>query len=265
MRYGIFSDVHSNLEALRAVIDAYQREHIDRYLCIGDIVGYAANPLECIQLIKGLNAGIVAGNHDWGSGGKFDLEYFNPSAKEALVWTSGILSGSDKDFLCGLPLTHEEENFVLAHGSLDRPQEFRYLNNHEAAFADFAVLKKQICFIGHTHRPGVFVELEDNLFYGVGKYKTFLTTENRLKVIAQRFSCKASGILQLEGRKRYIVNVGSVGQPRDRDPRAAYVIYDTDQKAVELKRITYDISAVQEKILNAGLPDFFASRLAEGK
>lgn len=241
MRYGIFSDIHSNLEAFRAVIDAYQREHIDRYLCIGDIVGYAANPLECVQLIKGLDAGIVAGNHDWGSSGKFDLEYFTLSAREALVWTSSILGRAEKDFLCSLPLMHEEENFVLAHGSLDNPQEFHYLNNHEAAFADFTVLKKQICFIGHTHRPGVFVELDDNLFY------------------------KALGTLEIEGRKRYIVNVGSVGQPRDRDPRAAYVVYDTDQKAVELKRIAYDISAVQEKILNAGLPDFFASRLAQGK
>lgn len=265
MRYGIFSDIHSNLEAFRAVIDAYQTERIDRYLCIGDIVGYAANPLECIQLIKGLNAGIVAGNHDWGSSGKFDLDYFNLSAKESLVWTGSILGREEKDFLCGLPLTYQEENLVLAHGSLDNPQEFYYLNNYEAAFASFAVLKKQVCFVGHTHRPGVFVELDDNLFYGVGKYKTFLTTENCLKVIAQQFSCNARGILELEGRKRYIVNVGSVGQPRDRDPRAAYVIYDTDRKAVELKRIAYDISAAQEKILNVGLPDFFASRLLKGK
>lgn len=241
MRYGIFSDIHSNLEALKAVIDAYQTEHIDRYLCIGDIVGYAANPLECIQLIKGLSAGIVAGNHDWGSSGKFDLEYFNPSAKEALVWTSGVLSVAEKDFLCSLPLTYQEENFILAHGSLDNPQAFYYLNNHEAASAAFAVLKKQVCFIGHTHRPGVFVESDDNLFY------------------------KALGILELEGRKRYIVNVGSVGQPRDRDPRAGYVIYDTDKETIELKRIAYNISVVQDKILNAGLPDFFASRLVEGK
>lgn len=241
MRYGIFSDIHSNLEAFKAVIDAYQAEHIDRYLCIGDIVGYAANPLECIQLIKGLNAGIVAGNHDWGSSGKFDLGYFNLSAREALVWTGGVLSRDEKDFLCSLSLTYQEENFVLAHGSLDNPQAFYYLNNHEAASAAFAVLKKQVCFIGHTHRPGVFVESDDNLFY------------------------KALGILELEGRKRYIVNVGSVGQPRDRDPRAGYVIYDTDKETIELKRIAYNISAVQDKILNAGLPDFFASRLAQGK
>lgn len=241
MRYGIFSDIHSNLEAFKAVIDAYQTEHIDRYLCIGDIVGYAANPLECIQLIKGLNAGIVAGNHDWGSSGKFDLDYFNPSAKEALVWTGGVLSKDEKDFLCSLPLTYEEENFVLAHGSLDSPQEFYYLNNHEAAFAAFRVLKKQVCFIGHTHRPGVFVESDDNLFY------------------------KALGILGLEGRKRYIVNVGSVGQPRDRDPRAAYAIYDTKAKSVELKRIAYDFKITQEKILRAGLPEFLAVRLGEGR
>lgn len=240
MRYGIFSDVHSNLEALNAVLGVYQQERIERYLCIGDIVGYAADAHDCLRLVRDLNPKIIAGNHDWGAAGKFDLEYFNPNAKEALVWTGKILNQEEKDFLRSLPLTYQEENFVLVHGTLDNPQAFYYLNNHEAAFAVFAVLKKQICFIGHTHRPGVFVESDDNLFY------------------------KALGILELEGRKRYIVNVGSVGQPRDRDPRAAYVIYDTDKETIELKRIAYNISAVQDKILNAGLPDFFASRLAEG-
>ena len=241
MRYGIFSDVHSNLEALNVVIEAYQREDIGRYLCVGDIVGYATNPLECIQAVKSLNAVIVAGNHDWGSSGRLDLAYFAPIAKEALLWTQSNLSKVEVDFLSGLSLVYQEENFVLVHGTLDSPQEFYYLNGHKEAFETFAVLKKQICFVGHTHRPGVFVELEDNLFY------------------------KALGTLQLEEDKRYVINVGSVGQPRDGDPRAAYVIYDTGKKTIELKRIAYDFTVTQKKILNAGLPDFLAGRLAEGR
>ena len=241
MRYGIFSDIHSNLEAFNAVITAYKKERIDRYLCIGDIVGYATDVHSCIQLVKNLKAEIVAGNHDWGASGKFDLEYFNPAAKEALIWTSKTLSQSELDFLQNLPLAHSEENFVLAHGTLDSPEKFYYLNDYDEADRTFSVLKSEICFIGHTHRPGVFVEAEENLFY---------------KPLAR---------VQLEDKKRYIINVGSVGQPRDGDCRAAFVIYDTEAKTVELKRITYDFTATQEKILKAGLPEFLASRLAEGR
>lgn len=241
MRYGIFSDVHSNLEALNAVLAAYKQERIDRYLCIGDIVGYATDAHDCIQIARVLKPELVAGNHDWGAGGKFDLEYFNPNAKEALVWTSKILSREELDFLSSLPLVHSGENFVLAHGTLDAPQEFYYLNNYYEADRTFAILEKQICFVGHTHRPGVFVEAGENLFY------------------------KPLSLLQLEAQKRYIINVGSVGQPRDGDNRACFVIYDNEARTVELKRIAYDFSATQEKILKAGLPEFLASRLADGR
>ncbi|TAN60656.1 metallophosphoesterase [bacterium] len=241
MRYGIFSDVHSNLEALSAVLLAYQQEHIERFFCIGDIVGYATDVHDCIALIRGLKAKIVAGNHDWGASGKFDLEHFNPNAKEALAWTGKILSQAESDFLKGLPLEHSEENFTLAHGTLDSPEEFYYLNNYDEAVRTFAVLEKQICFVGHTHRPGVFVEAEDNLFY------------------------KPLTRLELEDRKRYIVNVGSVGQPRDGDSRACFVVYDTEDRTIELKRLAYNFSATQEKILKAGLPDFLARRLGEGR
>ncbi|HAH21119.1 MAG: hypothetical protein A2Y00_00485 [Omnitrophica WOR_2 bacterium GWF2_43_52] len=241
MRYAIFSDIHSNLEAFSAVLDALKQECIERYFCIGDIVGYATNPSECILMVKDLAPVIVAGNHDYGACGKLDLEYFVPRAKEALQWTQGILVKEEFDFLCRLPLVHSEENFVLAHGTLDAPQEFYYLNHFEEADRSFAVLEKQVCFVGHTHRPGVFVERDGEIFH------------------------KALGVLELEAHKRYIVNVGSVGQPRDGDPRACFVVYDADAKTIEVKRVEYNFSLTQKKILKSGLPESLALRLAQGK
>ncbi len=241
MRYGIFSDIHSNFEALSVVLDSLKDERIERYLCIGDIVGYCTNPSECIRMVKDLSPVVVAGNHDYGACAKLDLKYFVPHAKEALQWTQGVLAKSDVDFLAGLPLVHNEENFVLVHGSLGNPQEFYYLNNFEEADRTFSVLEKQVCFVGHTHRPGVFVEREGEIFH------------------------KAVGVLELEAHKRYIVNVGSVGQPRDGDSRACFVVYDTEAKTIELKRVEYNLKPTQEKILNAGLPKFLAMRLAQGK
>ena len=241
MRYGILSDIHSNLEALSIVADALKKEGIDRYLCIGDIVGYASNPFECIQIVKGLGALVVAGNHDWAVAGRLDLGYFTSNAKEALQWTSNALAPQEKEFLSSLKLVHSEENFSLVHGTLDVPQEFYYLNNFDEAERTFFVLEKQLCFVGHTHRPGVFVEAEENLFY---------------KPLAK---------LQLEDKKRYIINVGSVGQPRDGDNRACCVIYDSEDKTVEQKRIAYNFSAAQEKIMKVGLPEFLAQRLSEGR
>lgn len=241
MRYGIFSDIHSNLEAFSAAIEAYKNERIERYLCIGDIVGYAANPSECIDKVRELKAVIVAGNHDWGACGRLDLEYFNPTAKEALKWTMGFLSKAESDFLSSLPLAYSEENFILAHGTLDSPEEFYYLDSMDEADRTFSILDKQVCFVGHTHRPGVFIERDNELFY------------------------KGLSSLQVEDNKRYIINVGSVGQPRDGDFRASFVIYDTAAKNVELKRIDYDFTAAQKKILRAGLPEFLARRLSEGR
>jgi len=240
MRYGIFADVHSNLEALEAVVNGYKDERIDRYLCVGDIVGYAANPLECIQIIKRLSPVMVAGNHDWGAVGRLPFEYFSRVAREAIIWTSSVLGSAEKDFLFGLPLLYTEGNFILVHGTLFRPQDFYYLNTAVAASRSFTVLDKQLCFVGHTHKPGVFVEQDKDLSF-------------------RKFSS-----LKIENNKRYIINVGSVGQPRDGNPQAAFAIYDTDEKIVELKRVTYNFSATQEKILKLDLPGSLARRLSEG-
>lgn len=241
MRYGIFSDIHSNLEALDAALEVYKKEGIERYLCLGDIVSYGPDPSRCIQIVRELKAKVIAGNHEWGVCAKSKLEDFTDVAQEALVWTKKALKEEERDFLDGLPLTYEEENFILVHASPDSPADFYYLNNIEEADVSFAALKKQVCFVGHTHRPGVFVERDEELFF------------------------KPLKVLELEDNKRYIVNVGSIGQPRDRDCRACAVIYDTGAKTIELKRVEYDFRPTQEKILKSGLPESLAWRLAEGK
>jgi predicted phosphodiesterase len=130
MRYGIFSDIHSNLEAFEAVISVYEKEGINRYLCIGDIIGYGADPCRCIEKIRQLADIVVSGNHDWAVVNKFPLHYFNPIAKEAIIWTKNLLDEKDKTFLSNLRLVYEEEDFTIVHGTLDRPSEFDYLQEY---------------------------------------------------------------------------------------------------------------------------------------
>ena len=205
-------------------------------------MGYAADPSECIKAIRNLSGVVIAGNHDWAAAGKLSLERLNHLACDAIRWTAGVLSGEEKDFLGALPLVHKEEDFVLVHGSLYNPHDFDYLNNPKSAASTFAILEKQVCFIGHTHRPGVFIE---DIDYNRIFYKGFIS-------------------LHLEEHKKYIVNVGSVGQPRDGNPRASFVVYDTQAKTIELKRIPYNLTVTQEKIIKSGLPFLLASRLGEG-
>lgn len=213
MRYAIFADIHSNLEAFQAVLDDFTTQHIDKFLCAGDIVGYAANPSECISLVKGLNPEIVAGNHDWASADLFDMSYFNLYAKDAILWTKNILSEEEKTYLKSLKLIHQESSLTLFHGSLIHPQEFHYILNVYTALNSLKLLKTDIGFFGHTHLPGAFIlDKDDNLpedIYGE--------------------------IIEAVPSKKYLVNVGSVGQPRDSDPRACYCLYDTDEKQLSLE------------------------------
>ncbi len=242
MRYAIFSDVHSNMEALDAVIAAYKSESIDRYLCIGDVVGYAANPKECIEKVKSLAAVTVAGNHDWATVYLFSDNYFNDMAREAISWTRKVLDKKERNFLESLKLTYENEDLTLVHGTLDKPQEFEYLASLSAAEATSGALQTDICFVGHSHVAGTFIsDTFGRIFY---------TDEDEIN---------------MEGENSYIVNVGSVGQPRDGDPRAAYGIYDTVKRRIEIKRIKYDIDSARKKIIQQGLPQFFGDRLLSGR
>jgi putative phosphoesterase len=241
MRYGIFSDIHSNLEALEAVIKAYQKEKIDKYFCLGDLVGYGANPNECVEITRNLAAMTVVGNHDWAALGLFSTELFNQEAKAAILWTSQQLSDASKDFLRTLKLVWESDNFVLAHGSLNDPHAFNYLQKTSNCQATFQLMKSDICFVGHTHVPVVFVkDQQAEIHY-----------EDTAKI-------------KIEPGSKYIINVGSVGQPRDSIPDAAYCVWDTEKREVEIKRERYNVFAARQKIIDEGLPDFLGNRLLTG-
>jgi predicted phosphodiesterase len=242
MRYGIFSDVHSNLEALEAVITAYQTEAIDEYLCVGDIVGYGANPCECLQRVRGMVLLSVAGNHDWGSCDLFNTDYFNAFAKRAVFWTRERLRQEERDYLRSLKLVFEKDNFILVHSMLIHPEEFRYMQDGGSVYTSLEVLSNQVLFIGHTHKAGIFIKNKEGVVY--------YTKEPAVKIIAG---------------SKYIINVGSVGQPRDGNPQAAYCIFDTAKKQIEIKRSPYDIKAAQDKIIRVGLPRFLADRLTWGR
>ncbi|MCM8795837.1 MAG: metallophosphatase family protein [Candidatus Omnitrophica bacterium] len=242
MRYGIFADIHANLEALEAVFVAYSKEQIDKYLCAGDIVGYASNPKECIEKIEGISAIIVAGNHDWASANLFSLDYFNDLAKEAIFWTKENLSESNQQFLQGLKLTYKNQDLTLVHSTLDNPGDFNYLTDSYIAEETFRLMETQICFLGHTHVPGVFIKKED-------KRIIYCQEEN----------------IHIHKDYKYIINVGSVGQPRDGIPYASYCIYDTQKKEVWIKRVAYDALTTRNKIIACGLPYFLGERLLIGR
>jgi len=242
MRYGIFSDIHSNKEALDAVLAAYKNLSIDKYLCAGDLVGYFADPNDCIFRIRDTVEAYAAGNHDWASVDLFPVDYFNELAAEAILWTKESLNAGCKDFLRSLNLVYKNNDLTMVHGTLDYPDEFNYLTTADAARQTFKVLENQVCFLGHTHTPGIFTK-EKN-----GRIRFFTDTAFRFQV----------------GRS-YIVNVGSVGQPRDGNACACFCIYDTEQKSIEIKRVAYDIKKTQKKTIAAGLPHFLADRLMLGR
>lgn len=242
MRYAILGDIHSNLEAIDEVLRALKKESIDEYLCVGDIVGYNADPHECIKIVKSLCSKIIAGNHDWAVVGKFRLDWFRELAREAIVWTAPLLDDEEKEFLSSLELIYASGDFTLVHGTLFEPGEFHYLTSLDYAFKTFQVLKTKICFLGHTHKP---------VFYIMDK--------------EGKISYSWDEKLFLEDDLRYIVNVGSVGQPRDGDTRACLCIYDTEANSIEFRRVEYDFRKAQEKIRATNLPEALALRLSMGK
>lgn len=242
MRYCVFSDVHSNLEAFEAVLDAFSKEGADRYVYLGDIVGYGADPHACIERLKLLEPEVlVAGNHEWGLLGLLDMEYFNEYAGASIAWTRGVINKEDTEYLRSFQLSCESGCCTFVHGSLEEPAAFKYVMDKEDAGLTMKLSGTRFTFVGHSHAAGVYYSGEDGVVRATAA-----------KVIAQK-------------KFRYLVNAGSVGQPRDGDPRAAYVIYDDEGPSFEIKRVAYDIKAAQDKILKAGLPAWLASRLSEGR
>lgn len=240
MRYAIFSDVHANFEAFEAALNFYKTQAIDKFIFLGDIAGYGANPRETIDLLRRLDATALAGNHDFALTGKLSQRYFNAHAQKALSWTETKLSDADRQSIDFPELTHREKNIACVHGSLMNPADFNYILNSHDAEENLRLFGETILFCGHSHKIGTFC------FNGAEiKY----SREPEIKV---------------ENDRRYIVNVGSVGQPRDGDWRACVCVYDDDKQLINLHRVEYDNDAAAKKILDAGLPKILAERLKYG-
>lgn len=240
MRFAIFGDIHANLPALEAVLSDARTQLCTHYVCLGDIVGYNANPRECLALVRELDCPTVKGNHDEQASMISAHDSFNALAEEAIQWTRGQLNEDEKAWLRELRLQRQVRDFTIVHATLDTPHKWAYVFNQLDAASSFSYQHTTLCFIGHTHSPKAFVR--------DGSVRSF-----------------DLDILPLQPGRKYLVNAGSVGQPRDGDPRAAYVIYDTISNEIELRRIEYDVAAAQAAIRAAGLPDKLAERLAAGR
>ncbi|MGC8743011.1 MAG: metallophosphoesterase family protein [Verrucomicrobiia bacterium] len=240
MKYAIIADIHSNLEGLEAVLADIKEQKCDEIVCLGDIVGYNANPKECLKIVRDLGIPCVKGNHDEYCSIDEDMNGFNPHAADAITWTRQQLSEEEKKWLRDLKYVRIIKNFTIVHATLDMPRGWGYVFDKLMAAASFTYQNTNVCFFGHTHVPLAFIR--DSMVRG-GTYSKF----------------------NVEPGKKYFVNVSSVGQPRDNNPKAGYVIYDLDNMTIELRRVEYDIKKAQAKILAAGLPHRLADRLAVGK
>lgn len=242
MKFAIIADIHSNLEALEVVLQDTKQERVTHYACLGDVVGYNANPKECLDLIREMRMPCVKGNHDEYCSMEEDLEGFNPHAAEAVQWTRSQLTEDDRRWLRDLKYHRLVANFSIVHATLDAPKRWGYVfpADKYAAAASFTYQNTSVCFFGHTHVPVAFVR--DSVVRG-GSYSKF----------------------RVEPGRKYFVNVGSVGQSRDGVAKATYVIYDVTTGNVELRRLDYDIAKTQKKVMAAGLPKRLADRLAEGR
>src|ERR1041384_875923 len=240
MKYAVIADIHANLEALDVVLADIKEQHCTHFCCVGDVVGYNANPKECLDIIRSMGMPCVKGNHDEYCSSEDDLIGFNPHAAAAVDWTRKQLTKEDRQWLSELKYVRLVSSFSMVHATLDGPQRWGYVFDKLAAAASFTYQNTSVCFFGHTHVPVAFIR--DSVVRG-GTYSKF----------------------KVEPGRKYFVNVGSVGQPRDGNPKAAYVIYDLDEGSIELRRLDYDIPKAPKKIPRGGLPPRLAHRLAEGK
>ncbi len=228
MKFAIMADVHANLEAFQAVLEDSKEQKCSDYVFLGDFVGYGADPKACVDIARGMNAPCVKGNHDAYCATDMPLDGFHPTWFKFIQWTRKQLTEDDRAWLRNLPLVLKVDDFTITHATLDGPGRWGYVFDRLAAAASFAYQTTRICFFGHTHVPIALVR--DTIIRG-GTY-------TKVQVLPDR---------------DYFVNPGSVGQPRDNNPNAAYAIYDKENGTIELRRIAYDIDASQKKIRDAGL------------
>ena len=229
MRYAIIGDIHANLEAFQVVLEDTKAQRCTHYACVGDVVGYCANPKECLDTVRAMGMPCVKGNHDEYCSAEASLEGFNPHAAEAVEWTRHQLTEDDRQWLRDLKYMRLVANYSIVHATLDGPQRWGYVADRLAAAASFTYQNTAVCFFGHTHLPLAFIR--DSVVRG-GTYSKF----------------------RVEPGRKYFVNVGSVGEPRDGNPLAAYVTYDLSEGSIELRRVPYDVARTEAKVLKKGLP-----------
>lgn len=240
MRIAVLSDIHGNLEALEAVIDDVERVGAGAIWSLGDVVGYGPNPGACVEIVKARAAVSLIGNHDAAVAGLASLDDFNEFARWAVEWTAPRLPAWQIEYLAALPYVHRAAGLICVHASPVEPERWHYIHGAADLGEPFAAFAERACFVGHSHRAGV---------YAVGD--------------APPAARRGGGELLRPG-VRYLINAGSVGQPRDRDPRASYALYDDAAGRVEIRRVVYPVERTQQRMRAAGIPGFLVDRLAAG-
>ena len=241
MRIAIFGDIHSNLEALQAVLADAKAHHCTHFVCLGDIVGYNANPKECLDIVRALECPTVKGNHDELACMSSHPVNVSGLANEGITYTRTQLTPDDVAWLDALKFVRQVRDFTVVHATLDTPTKWGYVLNQLDAGASFSYQHTQLCFFGHTHVPRAYIR--DHQVRTIDSWDTIV----------------------VEAGKKYFLNVGSVGQPRDGNWRASYAIFHAKEHHVELRRLDYDVETAQKKIIAAGLPPRLATRLGEGR
>ena len=243
MRYAFLADIHANEQALLSCLDYCDRAiKPDIIIVLGDLVGYGASPNECIDMIRGCGCYVIAGNHDWACAGFEDITLFNPAAQHSILWTRSVLTEENRDFLSGLEYKIKGKEFYAVHASPRDPLN-EYIASEDVCRKSIEAVQEGILFVGHTHIPCCGVLSSDGTC--------------AMRVLHE-------GAVRIPGDARIMINCGSVGQPRDNDKRCAIGVYDTEKAVVEIVRIEYDIRAAQKGIMDAGLPEILARRLAKG-
>lgn len=240
MKIALFGDIHANWEAFETVLADAEDQGCTDYVCLGDVVGYNADPVKCLEKVQEMGCPVVKGNHDEDAGGDHSLEMMNAVAAEALQWTRDQLNTEQREWLARMRMVRQVQDFTVVHSTLDQPNVWNYVTNKFDAMSNFSYQFTQVCFHGHTHVPRVFVR-------------------------GDRVQEVAPTTVAIEPGMKYFINSGSVGQPRDGEWRSSYCIYDMDEKLVTFRRLEYDIKTTQEKILDAGLPEMLAERIAQGR
>ncbi len=244
MKWALLSDIHSNLTALQRVLSEIEQYRVDGIVCLGDIVGYGAHPDECVAEVQRCATLCVRGNHDAGALGEINIDYFSGRARQAIIWTQDKLSPASRAYLAECPLRETHENLLLVHGS-PRDPIWEYILDRQTAYINFQESEAQLCLFGHSHIPSLFSWSGSEV--------------GGLRAVGDQTQ-------RLEAGERYLINPGSVGQPRDGDPRASFGLLTLDENGgqIEWHRVTYDIERTRQEIRQAGLPSELGDRLLSG-